>query len=45
MSAAQVAPRSTLQGIEGLSVYEVRKGKAEDAVSYIATRRCSLNGC
>jgi len=33
-----VAVRTTLQGIESISVYEVKKGKADDALTYVATR-------
>ncbi len=37
------ALRTILQGIESLSVYEIKKGKAEDAVNYISTRLMMFN--
>jgi len=33
-----VAVRTTLQGIECLSIYEVKKGKADEAIHYVSTR-------
>ena len=33
-----VAVRTTLQGIECISIHEVKKGKADDALTYVSTR-------
>ena len=33
-----VAVRTTLRGIECVSIYEVKKGKADDAITYVSTR-------
>ena len=38
-----VAVRTTLQGIESISIYEVKKGKADDALTYVATRLAMFN--
>ena len=33
-----VAVRTTLKGIECISIYEVKKGKADEAITYVSTR-------
>ena len=38
-----VAVRTTLEGIECISIYEVKKGKAEDAITYVSTRLAMFN--
>ena len=38
-----VAVRTTLHGIECISIYEVKKGKADDAITYVSTRLAMFN--